>query len=135
MPAASASTARSRTTCCWTRDLMPLADYFNRAGYRTVRAMPGTLWPWPEGGFYRYGQTFIAPDFGYRGPGLRLRLHAGPVRARLGGPPRSCPDAPGPLFAEIILTGSHAAFDIQAPYIDRLGPDRRRFGVPRRWRR
>ena len=98
-------------------DLVPLAGYFNRSGYRTVRAMPGTLWPWPEGGFYRYGQAFIAPDFGYRGPAFGF----GPMPdqfvldwvAR-----RVIRGAPGPLFVEVILTGSHAAFDVQAPYID-----------------
>jgi hypothetical protein len=98
-------------------NLVPLAEYFNRAGYRTVRAMPGTLWPWSEGGFYRYRQSFIAPDFGYRGPAFGFAPMPDQFVldwvAR-----RAIRNAPGPLFAEVVLTGSHAAFDIQAPYID-----------------
>jgi len=100
-----------------TSDLVPLADYFNRSGYRTVRVMPGTLWPWPEGGFYRYGRSFIAPDFGYRGPAFGFAPM--PDQFVLDWVARRViPEAPGPLFAEVILTGSHAAFDIQAPYVD-----------------
>jgi hypothetical protein len=97
--------------------LVPLADYFNRAGYRTVRAMPATFWPWPEGAYYRYGQVVIAPDFGYRGPAFGFSPMPDQfvldwvVR-------RVIPSAAAPLFAEVILTGSHAAFDIQAPYLD-----------------
>jgi hypothetical protein len=97
--------------------LVPLADYFNRAGYRTVRAMPATFWPWPEGAYYRYGQVVIAPDFGYRGPAFGFAPMPDQfvldwvVR-------RVIPSAAAPLFAEVILTGSHAAFDIQAPYLD-----------------
>ena len=98
-------------------DLIPLAGYFNRAGYRTVRVMPGTLWPWPEGSFYRYRRSVISGDFGYRGPAFGfapmpdqfvldwIAQHV--IR-----------DGSGPLFVEIILTGSHAAFDVQAPYVD-----------------
>lgn len=103
--------------------LVPLADYFNRAGYRTARVMPGTLWPWPEGGFYRYDQAFIAPDFGYRGPAFGFAPMPDQFvldwMAR-----RILPDGSAPLFVETILTGSHAAFDIQAPTIedwDRIG--------------
>jgi hypothetical protein len=98
-------------------DLAPLADYFNRAGYRTVRAMPGTLWPWPEGGFYRYGRSFIAPDFGYRGPAFGFAPMPDQFVLDWVGR-RVVRDAPGPLFVEVILTGSHAAFDTQAPYLD-----------------
>jgi hypothetical protein len=100
-----------------TSDLLPLAEYFNRSGYRTVRAMPGTLWPWPEGGFYRFHRTYIAPDFGYRGPPFGFAPMPDQFVldwvAR-----REVREAPGPLFVEFILTGSHAAFDLQAPYID-----------------
>jgi hypothetical protein len=104
-------------------NLVPLAGYFNRAGYHTVRAMPGTLWPWPEGGFYRYGQAFIAPDFGYRGPAFGFAPM--PDQFVLSWVARRViRETPGPLFVEIVLTGSHAAFDLQAPYLedwDRIG--------------
>jgi hypothetical protein len=97
--------------------LVPLADYFNRAGYRTVRAMPGTLWPWPEGGFYRFRQLLIAPDFDYRGPTFGFAPM--PDQFVLDWVARTVVrGAADPLFVEVILTGSHAAFDIQAPYLD-----------------
>ena len=96
--------------------LQPLADYFNRAGRRTVCVMPGTFWPWPEGRFYRFAQTFIAPDMGYRGPAFGFapmpdQFVLDWVARRL------LRAAPAPLFIEIVLTGSHAAFDIQAPIV------------------
>jgi hypothetical protein len=98
-------------------NLVPLADYFNRAGYRTVRAMPGTLWPWPEGAFYRYGRSLIAPDFGYRGPAFGFAPM--PDQFVLNWIARHIiRNESHPLFVEAILTGSHAAFDIQAPYIN-----------------
>lgn len=98
-------------------DLVPLAEYFNRAGYRTARAMPGTHWPWPEGTFYRYRESYHAPDFGYRGPAFGFapmpdQFVLDWVARRL------LWNGTEPLFVEIILTGSHAAFDIQAPYLD-----------------
>ena len=104
-------------------DLTPLADYFNRAGYRTVRVMPATFWPWPEGAYYRYGQVFIAPDFGYRGPAFGFAPMPDQfVLDWLGR--RILNDTPQALFAEVILTGSHLPFDLQAPYLedwDRIG--------------
>jgi hypothetical protein len=97
-------------------DLWPLAEYFNRAGYRTVRAMPGTLWPWPEGGFYRYQQAFIAPNFAYRGPAFGFAPM--PDQFVLDWIGRQVLQrAAQPLLVEVILTGSHATFDVQAPYI------------------
>ncbi|MCU0590515.1 MAG: hypothetical protein MUC57_03470 [Desulfobacterales bacterium] len=97
--------------------LVPLAEYFNRAGYRTVRAMPATFWPWPEGAYYRYGQMVIAPDFGYRGPAYGFAPM--PDQFVLDWVARRIiRGASDPLFVEVILTGSHAAFDRQAPYLD-----------------
>ncbi len=97
--------------------LRPLAEYFNRAGHRTVRVMPATFWPWPQGGFYRYERTIIAPDFDYRGPAFGFAPMPDQFVldwfAR-----RILRETPAPVFAEIILTGSHAVFDIQAPVLD-----------------
>ncbi len=97
-------------------DLTPLAAYFNRAGYRTLRAMPGTLRPWPAGEFYRYEQTVIAPDFDYRGP----RFAFAPMpdqfvldwiwQNAIAGETR-------PLFVEFILVSSHTGFEVHAPYV------------------
>jgi len=99
-------------------NLVPLAEYFNRAGRRTVRTMPGTIWPWPEGAFYRYKQSVHAPDFGYRGPAFGFSPM--PDQFVLDWVGRRVIRGSGsePLFVEIVLTGSHAAFDLQAPYLD-----------------
>jgi len=99
-------------------DLVPLAGYFNRAGYRTVRAMPGTLWPWPEGAFYRYRQSYHAPDFDYRGPAFGFAPMPDQFVLDWVGRRVIRGNGSGPLFVEVVLTGSHAAFDIQAPYLD-----------------
>ncbi len=95
--------------------LVPLAAYFREAGYRTLRAAPGTRWPAAEAAFYRFEQTRIASGFGYRGPGFGFS----PVpdqfvlewigRYTAGG---------GPFFVEVILTGSHTPFDRRAPYLE-----------------
>jgi hypothetical protein len=97
-------------------DLVPLAGIFNRAGYRTVRAMPGTLWPWPAGALFRYDRTWIAPDFEYRGPPFAWapmpdqyvldRIYRNEIQT-----------ADRPLLVEFILSGSHAPWDVQPPYI------------------
>ncbi len=103
--------------------LTPLAEHFNRAGYRTVRAMPATLWPSPAGEFYRFQRTYNAADFAYRGPEFAWapmpdqfvlsRIYRQEIQA-----------ATDPLLVEFILVSSHAAFDFQAPYVaewERLG--------------
>jgi hypothetical protein len=98
-------------------NLIPLAGYFNRAGYHTVRVMPGTRWPWPEGSFYRYRQSVISPDFGYLGPAFGFAPM--PDQFVLDWIARHLlQDRSGPLFVEVILSGSHAAFDVQASYVD-----------------
>ncbi|MGE5255927.1 MAG: hypothetical protein ACM3KE_04610 [Hyphomicrobiales bacterium] len=99
-------------------NLVPLAEYFNRAGYRTARAMPGTLWPWPQGAFYRYRQSVYAPDFGYRGPSFGFSPIPDQFVLDWVGRRVIRGSGPEPLFVEVVLTGSHAAFDIQAPYLD-----------------
>ena len=103
--------------------LVPLAEYFNRAGYRTVLATPGTLWPWPEGDFFRYGEVLRAPDLGYRGPAFGYA--AMPDQFVLDRVARAVvQNAATPLLVESILVGSHAPFDVQAPYVedwDRIG--------------
>jgi hypothetical protein len=99
-------------------NLVPLAEYFNRAGYHTVRAMPGTLWPWPQGAFYRYRQSVHAPDFGYCGPSFGFSPMPDQFVLDWVGRRVIRGNGSEPLFVEVILTGSHAAFDIQAPYLD-----------------
>ncbi len=104
-------------------DLTPLAEYFNRAGYRTVCAMPGTLWPSPAGKFFRFQRTYNAADFAYKGPDFAWAPM--PDQYVLGWIYRQeIQHASAPLWVEFILVSSHAAFDVQAPYVgdwQRLG--------------
>ena len=98
-------------------DLTPLAEYFNRAGYRTVCAMPGTLWPSPAGKFFRFQRTYNAADFAYKGPDFAWAPM--PDQYVLSWIYRQeIQDASDPLWVEFILVSSHAAFDVQAPYVE-----------------
>lgn len=103
-----------------------LAAIYRRAGYRTVRAMPGTLTPWPAGDFFRYHATYIAPDFGYRGP--EFSWNPVPDQFVLDWiDRREIRPAAGPLLVEFILGDSHAPWDVLPPRItpwERIGDGR-----------
>jgi hypothetical protein len=94
----------------------PLAQYFNQAGYRTVSVMPGTRYPWPEGAFLGYQQTYYAWDFNYQGPAFGWSTMPDQfvldVISR-----REVKDARQPLFIRYLLTSSHAAFNQQPCYL------------------
>lgn len=94
----------------------PMAEYFNRAGYRTISVMPGTLWPWPAGDYYQYRKKYCAPDFDYRGPKfgwapmtdqyvLDAIYHA------------EIQKSTRPLFIEFVLISSHAPFNELPRYV------------------
>ncbi len=99
-----------------TSDATTIGHIFNRAGYRTVSAMPGTLWPWPEGKFFGYQKHYFARDFEYNGPQFGWSpmadqyvlqyIYQKEILART-----------QPLFIEFVLISSHAPFHRQPPYI------------------
>jgi hypothetical protein len=94
----------------------PLARYFNHAGYRTISVMPGTRYPWPEGAFLGYQQTYYAWDFNYRGPAFGWSTM--PDQFVLDSIfRREVKDARQPLFIRYLLTSSHAAFNQQPRYL------------------
>jgi hypothetical protein len=100
-----------------TSAVQPIAGYFNRAGYHTVSVMPGTLWPWPAGKYYRYRKKYYAPDFDYRGPDFgwapmtdQYVLDA-VYRAEI-------LNRSAPLFIEFVLISSHAPFNEMPRYVD-----------------
>jgi hypothetical protein len=109
-------TGQLRYDLLLTSPVQPIAEYFNRAGYRTVRVMPGTLWPWPAGEFYKYRKKYYAFDFDYRGPGFGWApmpdqyaidtVYRAEIQRRR-----------QPLFIEFILVSSHAPFNRQPQYI------------------
>ena len=93
-----------------------LTHWFNDAGYRTVRSMPCTLWPWPEGEFYGFQANYYAWNFDYRGPTYGWATMADQymldfIRRREMQAPSQ------PLFIEFILGSSHAPFHRQPPYL------------------
>ena len=102
----------------------PIAEFFNRAGYRTVSVMPGTLWEWPAGEYFRYQQNYYAFDFDYRSPGFGWapmpdqfvldNIYRREIKDRRG----------PPLFIQFVLVSSHAPFNEQPRYI----PDWSRIG-------
>ncbi len=100
-----------------TSQVKTLARYFNAAGYRTVRAMPGTQWPWPEGDFYGYQAKYYAWHFDYQGPMYGWTTMPDQyvldfIRRR------EMETASRPLFVEFILVSSHAPFHRQPPYLE-----------------
>jgi protein-S-isoprenylcysteine O-methyltransferase Ste14 len=100
-----------------TSQVKTLARYFNAAGYRTVRAMPGTQWPWPEGEFYGYQAKYYAWHFDYQGPMYGWSTMPDQyvldfIRRR------EMETTNQPLFIEFILVSSHAPFHRQPPYLE-----------------
>ena len=100
-----------------TSQLKTLARYFNAAGYRTVRAMPGTQWPWPQGEFFGYQAKYYAWHFDYRGPMYGWSTMPDQyvidfIRHR------EIETATRPLFVEFNLVSSHAPFHRQPPYVE-----------------
>ena len=100
-----------------TSQVKTLARYFNSAGYRTVRAMPGTQWPWPEGEFYGYQAKYYAWHFDYQGPMYGWSTMPDQyvldfIRRR------EMETASQPLFVEFILVSSHAPFHRLPPYLE-----------------
>ena len=99
-----------------TSRVQPLAAYFNRAGYRTVSVMPGTLWPWSAGQYYKYRKRNYAPDFDYRGPKFGWApmtdqyvldtIYRAEIQNRA-----------QPLFIEFVLISSHAPFNDLPRYV------------------
>jgi phosphoglycerol transferase MdoB-like AlkP superfamily enzyme len=99
-----------------TSGVQPIAEYFNRAGYHTVSVMPGTLWPWPAGEFYKYTKKYYAPDFDYQGPKFAWApmtdQYVLDAIYRIEIQQRS-----EPLFIEFVLISSHAPFNELPRYI------------------
>jgi len=96
--------------------LLPLASYFRKNGYRTISAMPGTRFLYPEGAYYDYEHAYYAKHFDYNGPTFGwapmsdqfvldyVRRHEFTNREQ-------------PLFVRYVLISTHAAYNIQPPFI------------------
>ncbi|MBI5552478.1 MAG: hypothetical protein HY911_13305 [Desulfobacterales bacterium] len=96
--------------------LPPMATYFRKNGYRTVSAMPGTRFAFPQGAYFDYEQFYYAGHFHYRGPNFGWAsmpdqfvldwVHR-----------REFTQRAQPLFIRYVLISSHAAFNIQPPFV------------------
>jgi hypothetical protein len=93
-----------------------IAHFFNKAGYRTISAMPGTQWPWPQGAFFGYQEKYYAWNFDYQGPMYGWSTMPDQYvldliyRKEIQNRTQS-------LFIEFILVTSHAPFHRQPPYL------------------
>jgi hypothetical protein len=93
-----------------------LVTTFARGGYRTVAAMAGTTYPWPEGAFYGFDEIYNRVRLDYRGPKFGwwpvpdqytlAKIDALEVAA----PRRK------PLFVVMPTISTHAPFGPTAPY-------------------
>jgi len=93
-----------------------IARFFNKAGYRTISAMPGTQWPWPQGAYFGYQKEYYAWNFDYKGPmygwSTMPDQYVLDYIYRHEIQPRT-----QPLFIEFILVTSHAPFHRLPPYL------------------
>ena len=96
--------------------LPPMASYFRKSGYRTVSIMPGTRFAFLQGAYFGYEQVYSAWHFNYRGRAFGWapmpdQFVLDWVRHREFVKPAQ------PLFARYVLISSHAAFNVQPPFI------------------
>lgn len=96
--------------------LPPMASFFRKSGYRTVSVMPGTRFAFPEGVYFGYEQVYYAWHFNYRGPTFGWapmpdQFVLDSVRRR------EFVKREQPVFARYVLISSHAAFNVQPPFI------------------
>jgi hypothetical protein len=93
-----------------------IARFFNDAGYRTISAMPGTQWPWPQGDFFGYQEKYYAWNFDYKGPmygwSTMPDQYVLDFIFR-----REIQQRTRPLFIEFVLISSHAPFHRQPPLL------------------
>jgi hypothetical protein len=93
-----------------------MARFFNEAGYRTISAMPGTQWPWPQGAFFGYQEKYYAWNFDYQGPAYGWSTMPDQYVLDLINR-KEIQNRTQPLFIEFILVTSHAPFHRQPPYL------------------
>ena len=96
--------------------LPPMASIFRKNGYRTVSVMPGTRFAFPEGAYLGYKQVYYALDFNYRGPTFGWAPM--PDQFVLDWVQRrEFTKREQPIFVRYVLISSHAAFNVQPPFI------------------
>jgi hypothetical protein len=96
------------------RDTIPTA--FARQGYRTVAMMPGLWYPWPEGAFYGFADTYNGARLNYHGPSFGWWSMTDQfVLAALDAHERRQPGRP-PMFVFFPTISTHTPFAPTPPY-------------------
>jgi hypothetical protein len=96
------------------RDTIPTA--FARHGYRTVAMMPGLWYPWPEGAFYGFTDTYNGARLNYHGPSFGWWSMTDQfVLAALDAHERRQPGR-APLFVFFPTISTHTPFAPTPPY-------------------
>ncbi len=119
---------QSRYTDLLASEHSTLVADFNRAGWRTVLAMPATKKDWPEGAFYGYDKIYANRDFGYAGPQFSWSLIPDQYVLSVVHDRELARGDRAPVLTEIDLTSSHQPW---APLPQLVGWDTvgRRVGV------
>ena len=93
-----------------------LPTNFAERGYRTVAMMPGLWYPWPEGAFYGFQETYNGPRMDYKGPSFGWwDMPDQFTLAKLDEQETSKPSRP-PLFVFYPTTSTHTPFSPLPPY-------------------
>jgi hypothetical protein len=95
-----------------------LAQFFKRAGYRTVLAQPGTTRAWPKGEFYGFDEKYYLWNFDYQGPSFSWATMPDEYVLDFMGR-RELLSPKQPLFVQYTLVSSHAPWsDLPLPVPD-----------------
>ena len=93
-----------------------LPTNFAQRGYRTVAMMPGLWYPWPEGAFYGFQETYNGPRMDYKGPSFGWwDMPDQFTLAKLDEQETSKTSRP-PLFVFYPTTSTHTPFSPLPPY-------------------
>ena len=93
-----------------------LVTNFAKHGYRTIAMMPGMWYPWPEGAFYGFQDSYDGPRLNYKGPSFGWwDMPDQFTLARLDEQETSKTDR-APLFVFYPTVSTHTPFSPLAPY-------------------
>lgn len=93
-----------------------LVTNFANRGYRTIAMMPGMWYPWPEGAFYGFKDSYDGPRLNYKGPSFGWwDMPDQFTLARLDEQETSKTDR-APLFVFYPTVSTHTPFSPLAPY-------------------
>jgi len=89
---------------------------FAKRGYRTIAMMPGLWYPWPEGAFYGFQDTYNGPRLDYKGPSFGWWDMPDQVTLAKLDEQETSKDGRPPLFVFYPTVSTHTPFTPLAPY-------------------